>query len=112
MQDLSLSETGLAWDEYTLNTYIDRFSDVFKAVRKQSSSHNVRWYSFDKGPVHFVVLDSDAWLVPGLYGLGEQQWSWVSTRPHCAFTLAVLSPLPVLSPSLCSVLTKQLFSGK
>lgn len=61
---------------YTYHTYNGRFAaqNLTEAVVPSGVS---RWYSFDKGPVHFVALDTDAWGFDEVADLLAPQYAWL-----------------------------------
>jgi hypothetical protein len=59
---------------------------VFDLPENGGTGGRERWYSFDRGPVHFVVLDSERNLEPQVQwleqDLGENELPWVVVAIH------------------------------
>eukprot|EP00050_Salpingoeca_kvevrii_P007355 m.295622 g.295622 ORF g.295622 m.295622 type:complete len:472 (+) comp13230_c0_seq1:48-1463(+) len=61
---------------FSYSQYKNRFSGQ-QPAGDASGSHSVRWYSFDRGLVHFVVIDTDAWVYEPVFHLAKQQALWL-----------------------------------
>jgi len=63
---------------YTYANYLGRFAaqNLTRAARGLNSGSS-RWYSFDRGPVHFVVIDTDAYGFDEVAYVLDQQYTWL-----------------------------------
>ena len=64
---------------YTYQNYKGRFAaQNFTSATHGVPSKSSRWYSFDKGPVHFVAIDTDAWGFDEVAYILKQQYDWLT----------------------------------
>lgn len=61
---------------FTYATYLNRYAGQIR-MAEASGSKVVRWFSFDAQLVHFVFLDTDAWIYPAIYHLAQPQLKWL-----------------------------------
>lgn len=66
-------ETGF---DRTYDASMHRFQGQMEAAMG-SWSGSTRYFSVNAGPVHFVVLDGDAWTYYRVYGLAGAQYLWL-----------------------------------
>lgn len=67
-------ETGF---DRSYDPFVHRFADQL-GMGMRSRSGSARYFSFEAGPVHFVVLDADPWTYYQLYGLAGAQFLWLT----------------------------------
>jgi len=76
-RDKHWTRNGIPLDEFIYDGYLNRFAPGLQPLSASSASGSPRYYSFNRGKVHFVLIDSDLWFHPPNYGLGDGQWNWL-----------------------------------
>ena len=64
------------WEMMSYNHYLHRYNGQ-RYVAEKSGSQSVRWYSFNRGGVHFVVLDADPWVMRLTFNVARKQTVWL-----------------------------------
>ena len=63
---------------YTYINYRSRFA-AQNFTQSKINSKSSRWYSFDKGPVHFIAIDTDAYGFDEVAYILQQQYEWLES---------------------------------
>jgi hypothetical protein len=63
--------------DYTYKAYLSRYTGQYP-LAMASRSPSVRYYSFDAQLVHFVMIDTDAWIYSPVFPLASVQWKWLN----------------------------------
>jgi len=94
---------------YTYANYRGRFAAQNLTSSSQGeNSGSSRWYSFDHGPGHFVIIDTDAWGFDEVAYILDEQYNWLAKDLEAVDRK--ITPFVVLlghRPMYCSSVTGQ-----